>query len=61
MNTAISLYSIIFAVSRDGTVSKGNEWNVQAIALVNACYKYKIDLNTNGVVETDVIKFVHSV
>jgi hypothetical protein len=32
----------------------------QALALVNDCNKYKMDLTTNGVVLTDAIKFVHT-
>ena len=31
---------------------------LQALALANDCYKYKMDLVTNGVVITDAIKFV---
>lgn len=31
---------------------------LQALALANNCYKYKMDLVTNGVVITDAIKFV---
>jgi hypothetical protein len=32
----------------------------QALALVNDCNKYKMDLTTNGVVLTDAIKFVQT-
>jgi hypothetical protein len=32
---------------------------LQALALINDCNKYKIDLSTNGVVITDAIKFVN--
>lgn len=31
---------------------------LQALALANDCYKYKMDLVTNGIVITDAIKFV---
>ena len=31
---------------------------LQALALAHDCYKYKMDLVTNGVVITDAIKFV---
>jgi DNA-binding transcriptional MerR regulator len=34
---------------------------LQALSLVNDCYKYKMDLVTNGVVITDAIKFVENV
>jgi transcriptional regulator len=34
---------------------------LQALSLVNDCYKYKMDLVTNGVVITDTIKFVENV
>ena len=33
---------------------------LQALALINDCNKYKIDLTTNGVVITDAIKFVQT-
>ena len=33
---------------------------IQALALVNDCYKYIMDLTTNGVVITDAIKFVQT-
>jgi hypothetical protein len=29
---------------------------LQALSLINDCYKYKMDLTTNGVVITDAIK-----
>jgi predicted transcriptional regulator len=33
---------------------------LQALALVNECNKYKMDLTTNGVIITDAIKFVQT-
>ena len=33
---------------------------LQALSLINDCYKYIMDLTTNGVVVTDAIKFVHT-
>ena len=33
---------------------------LQALALINDSYKYKMDLTTNGVVITDAIKFVQT-
>jgi SLT domain-containing protein len=33
---------------------------LQALALTSDCYKYIMDLTTNGVVITDAIKFVHT-
>jgi hypothetical protein len=38
----------------------GNKTVLQALALINDCYKYIMDLTTNGVVITDVIKFVQT-
>jgi hypothetical protein len=35
-----------------------NKTVLQALALINDCNKYKMDLTTNGVVITDAIKFV---
>ena len=37
-----------------------NKTVLQALALINDCNKYKMDLTTNGVVITDAIKFVQS-
>ena len=37
-----------------------NKTVLQALALVNDCNKYKMDLTTNGVVITDAIKFVQT-
>jgi hypothetical protein len=35
-----------------------NKTVLQALALINDCNKYKMDLTTNGVIITDAIKFV---
>jgi hypothetical protein len=40
--------------------STNNNNRLQALALLNDCYKYKMDLTTNGVVITDAIKFVQN-
>ena len=37
-----------------------NKMVLQALALINDCNKYKMDLTTNGVVITDAIKFVQT-
>jgi hypothetical protein len=37
-----------------------NKTVLQALSLLNECYKYKMDLTTNGVVITDAIKFVQT-
>jgi ribosomal protein L12E/L44/L45/RPP1/RPP2 len=37
-----------------------NKAVLQALALINDCNKYKMDLTTNGVVITDAIKFVQT-
>jgi hypothetical protein len=37
-----------------------NKTVLQALALINDCNKYKMDLTTNGVVITDAIKYVQS-
>jgi hypothetical protein len=37
-----------------------NKTVLQALALINDCNKYKMDLTTNGLVITDAIKFVQS-
>ena len=37
-----------------------NKIVLQALALINDCYKYIMDSTTNGFVITDAIKFVHT-
>jgi predicted transcriptional regulator len=37
-----------------------NKTTPQALALINDCNKYKMDLTTNGVVITDAIKFIQT-
>jgi hypothetical protein len=40
------------------TTMTDDKTRIQALALANDCYKYTMDLTTNGVVITDAIKFV---
>ena len=42
------------------TTMTDNKTVLQALALINDCYKYIMDLTTNGVVITDAIKFVQT-
>ena len=43
------------------TVTTGDDrTRLQALSLINDCYKYIMDLMTNGVVITDAIKFVQT-
>ena len=42
------------------TTMTDDKTRIQALALVNDCYKYIMDLTTNGVVITDAIKFVQT-
>ena len=42
------------------TATFDNKTRLQALSLVNDCYKYIMDLTTNGVVITDAIKFVQT-
>jgi predicted transcriptional regulator len=43
------------------TITTGDDrTTLQALSLINDCYKYIMDLTTNGVVITDAIKFVQS-
>ena len=42
------------------TTITNDKTRIQALALANDCYKYIMDLTTNGVVITDVIKFVQT-
>jgi hypothetical protein len=43
-------------------LNRENQWNdiVLLYTLINDCYKYIMDLTTNGVVITDAIKFVQT-
>jgi predicted transcriptional regulator len=43
------------------TITTGDDrTRLQALSLINDCYKYIMDLTTNGVVITDAIKFVQT-
>ena len=43
------------------TITTGDDrTSLQALSLINDCYKYIIDMTTNGVVITDAIKFVQT-
>jgi hypothetical protein len=42
------------------TTMTDNKTVLQALALINDCNKYKMDLTTNGVVITDAIRFVQT-
>jgi IS30 family transposase len=43
------------------TIAPGDDrTRLQALSLINDCYKYIMDLTTNGVVITDAIKFVQT-
>jgi hypothetical protein len=43
------------------TITTGDDrTRLQALSLINDCYKYIMDLATNGVVITDAIKFVQT-
>jgi hypothetical protein len=42
------------------TTMTDDKTRIQALALANDCYKYIMDLTTNGVVITDAIKFVQT-
>ena len=37
-----------------------NKTTLQALALINDCYRYIMDLTTNGLVITDAIKFIQT-
>ena len=44
--------------NHDPNIKTDDKTRLQALALANDCYKYKLDLVTNGVVIADAIKFV---
>ena len=37
--------------------TRDDRTRLQALSLINDCYKYKMDLTTNGVVITDAINY----
>jgi DNA-binding CsgD family transcriptional regulator len=43
------------------TITADDKTRLQALSLINDCYKYIMDLTTNGVVITDAIRFVQIV
>jgi hypothetical protein len=45
-------------ITNSTSSSVDDKTKLQALSLVNECYKYKMDLVTNGAVITDAIKFV---
>jgi IS30 family transposase len=48
-------------IDNSNTVTTSDErTRLQALSLINDCYKYIMDLTTNGVVITDAIKFVQT-
>ncbi|HEU4447653.1 MAG TPA: hypothetical protein VFR94_23465 [Nitrososphaeraceae archaeon] len=48
-------------MNSSNTVTTGDERiRLQALSLINDCYKYIMDLTTNGVVITDAINFVQT-
>ena len=48
-----------FACIKCNSIIAGDErTRLQALSLINDCYKYMMDLTTNGVIITDAIKFV---
>jgi predicted transcriptional regulator len=45
----------------NNTITTGDErTRLQALSLINDCYKYIMDITTNGIVITDAIKFVQT-
>lgn len=68
MNQVLRLSWDIANKSNDGnsndngqtTTMTDDKTRLQALSLINDCYKYIMDLTTNGVVITDAIKFVQS-
>ena len=44
----------------NNTITAGDDRTRLQLSLINDCYKYIMDLTTNGVVITDAIKFVQT-
>ena len=42
------------------TITMSDKTTLQALALINDCYRYIMDLTKSGVVITDAIKFVQT-
>ena len=68
MNQVLKLSWDIANRSKDGNGNDNGQTmtitddktRLQALSLINDCYKYIMDLTTNGVVITDAIRFVHT-
>jgi IS30 family transposase len=67
MNQVLKLSWDIANRSKNGSNDNGQTMTItddktrlQALSLINDCYKYIMDLTTNGVVITDAIKFVQT-
>ena len=43
----------------NSSITADDKTKLQALALANVCYKYKMNLVTNGVIVSDAIKFVN--
>ena len=68
MNQVLRLSWDIANTSKDGSSNDNGQTmtmtddktRLQALSLINDCYKYIMDLTTNGVIITDAIKFVQT-
>jgi hypothetical protein len=60
INQVLKICWEIVNKSRNVVTMTDNKTVLQALALINDCNKYKMDLTTNGVVITDAIKFVQT-
>lgn len=48
----------LWEIANSGSSTVDDKTKLQALSLTNDCYKYKMDLVTNGTIITDAIKFV---
>jgi hypothetical protein len=56
----IIIQSRMVYTNRNALTTDDDRTRLQALSLINDCYKYIMDLTTNGVVITDAIKFVQT-
>jgi hypothetical protein len=57
--TTISANQVLSMASNIVTLAFINHaYSLQALLLINDCYKYQMDLTTNGVVITDALRYV---
>ena len=51
----------LWEIANSASSTEEDKTKLQALSLANDCYRYKIDLVTNGIVISDAIKFFEEI